>query len=281
MREEPFEIAIEGGTIHGHVGGEGPPALLLHGGAAVTDYMDGCARELDGLCRTIRYQQRGTHPSIADPPYTIEAHVADAIAVLDAFGIEQAWVVGHSWGGHLALHIGVSRPERVLGLVCVDALGASTETLAEQDAAMRRGLSVEAIDFIQEVEALRRQGNATEEQLLERFGLLWPQWFTDPARPAPNPVVHIGAAASTGTNASIAEHFAAGTLRRELPQMRIPVLFVHGEHDPLPTRSSVSTAELIPGARVEIVPGCGHFPWLERPGALRETVEPFLRAEAG
>jgi proline iminopeptidase len=280
VREEPFEVAVDGGAIHGHVGGDGPPALLLHGGAAVTDYMDGCASELEGLFRTIRYQQRGTDPSLVDPPYTIEAHVADALQILDGLGVERAWAIGHSWGGHLALHLAVSHPERLAGLICVNALGASTETLAEQDAAMRRGLSQEARDYIQEVEALRRRGRATEEQLLERFALLWPQWFTDPTRPAANPVVHIGPAASTGTNASIAEHFAAGTLRRKLPALRLPVLFVHGELDPLPVHSSIETAGLIRAATVEIIPECSHFPWLELPGELRRRVEKFL-ARAG
>jgi pimeloyl-ACP methyl ester carboxylesterase len=276
VREEPIEVAVDGGTLHGHVGGDGPPALLLHGGAAVTDYMDGLARELEGLVRTIRYQQRGTYPSIVGPPYTIEAHVSDALAVLDSLGLEHAWAIGHSWGGHLALHLAVLHPERVLGLVCIDSLGASRETLTDQDAAMRRGLSAEARARIEEVEALRRQGLATEEQLLERFGLLWPQWFTDPSQPAPNPVVHIGPAASTGTNASIAEHFAAGTLVRRLPELRLPTLFVHGELDPLPVRSSQMTAALIPNARVETIPDCSHFPWLERPGQLRRLVETFL-----
>jgi proline iminopeptidase len=281
VREEPFEVAVDGGAIHGHVGGDGPPALLLHGGAAVTDYMGGCARELEGLVRTIRYQQRGIYPSLVDPPYTIEAHVADALQILDALGAERAWAIGHSWGGHLALHLAVAHPERLVGVICVDALGASTETLAEQDAAMRRGLTPEAIDRIQEVEALRRRGQATEQQLLERFGLLWPQWFTDPTRPAANPVVNIGPAASTGTNASIAEHFAAGTLRRKLPELRLPALFVHGELDPVPVRSSIETAGLIPGASVEIITECGHFPWLEHPGELRQRVERFLADASG
>src|SRR5439155_320620 len=57
---------------------------------------------------TIRYQQRGTFPSDTGPPYAIEAHVVDAVAVLEFFGLAQAWAIGHSWGGHLALHLAVT-----------------------------------------------------------------------------------------------------------------------------------------------------------------------------
>jgi len=53
-------------------------------------------------------------------------------------------------------------------------------------------------------------------------------------------------------------------------------LFVHGEDDPLPVRSTTSTAELIPGTLVEIIPDCGHFPWVERPAAFRAAVERLL-----
>ena len=276
MREVPFRVPVEGGDLHGHRGADGPPALVLHGGAAVTDYMDGCASELDGLLQTIRYQQRGTYPSEADPPYTIEAHVADAVAVLDWFEIDRAWAVGHSWGGHLALHLAVSHPHRLLGVICIDPLGAFSDVFAQQEATMRRGLAQADVARIEEVEALRRRGEVTEADLLERMGLLWPQWFADPENAAPNPVTHIGARSSTETNASLMEHFAEGTLARELPSLRLPVLFVHGERDPLPVRASTETAALVPGARVETIPHCGHFPWLERPGELRRIVESFL-----
>jgi proline iminopeptidase len=275
MREEPFQVSLETGTLHGHVGGSGPSALLLHGGAAVTDYMDGCARELDGLVRTIRYQQRGTFPSETGPPYTIEAHVADAVAVLDNFGIEKAWVIGHSSAGHLALHLAVLHPERLLGVVCICALGAYN-VLPELDANLRRHLSNEEIERIDEIEELRRAGDVSEVELLERWRITWPYWFADPERVAADPVLRIGPRSSKETNASIARHQSEGTLVERLPEVRLPALFVHGELDPLPVRSSTETAALIPGARVDIIPGCGHFPWLERPGELRRRVEAFV-----
>jgi pimeloyl-ACP methyl ester carboxylesterase len=278
VREEPFRVPVQGGELWGHRGGDGPPALLLHGGAAVTDYMDVCAVELDGLFRTVRYQQRGTYPSEARPPYTIEAHVADAVAVLDTLGIDRAWAIGHSWGGHLALHLAVSYPERLHGLICIDPLGAFSDVFADQEATMRRGLDSAVVARIEEIEERRRRREVTEDELLERMGYLWPRWFADPDRAAPNPVEHIGPRSSIETNASIAEHFVAGTLARELPAVRLPALFVHGELDPIPVRASTDTAALIPGSRVETIADCGHFPWLERPGELRRCVELFLES---
>jgi proline iminopeptidase len=275
MGEQPFEVEIPGGSLHGRRGGSGPPALLLHGGAAVPDYLDGLAAELADVFTTLRYTQRGTPPSSGGPPFTIEAHVADALAVLDAFGVERAWAVGHSWGGHLALHLLVSQPERLLGVICVDPLPASADVLAELNANLRRGLSPEEIARLDETEARRQAGKVTEAELVERFALIWPLLFLDPSLALPSPP-HVGVEASIGTNRSLVEHLERGTLVHGLPNAKLPVLFVHGAQSAMPHRSTVETCALIAGAVVVLVPECGHFPWVEQPGSVRGAVTSFL-----
>jgi pimeloyl-ACP methyl ester carboxylesterase len=277
VREEPFELAIEGGVLRGHVGGHGPQALLLHGGAAVPDYLEVLAAELAPLLTTHRYTQRGTPPSTGGPPYSVEAHMDDALAVLDRFGIERAWAVGHSWGGHLALHLAVVHPERLLGVICIAPLGAHRDVFAEQDANLRRRLPGERVARLDEIEARRRDGRVTEAELVERFAIVWPQYFADDDHPlSSSPATHVGVAASVGVNRSLAEHFERGTLVHGLPGVRLPALFVHGQRDADPPRASIETAKLVPGARVELIPDCGHFPWLERPGAVAAEVDRFL-----
>ena len=136
MTETPIQIAVDGGVLDGHYGGTGVPALLLHGGPGLPDYMEGCAAELGRLFTTIRYTQRGVEPTTVGPPYTVESHMADALAVLDALGLEKAWAIGHSWGGHLALHLAVAHPERLYGVVCINTLGASLDVLPEFEEAL-------------------------------------------------------------------------------------------------------------------------------------------------
>jgi pimeloyl-ACP methyl ester carboxylesterase len=268
MAEEWFEAPVAGGVLAGHHGGDGPPALLLHGGPAVADYTEGCAAELSGVFETIRYTQRGVPPSVVAPPYTIESHMSDALAVLDFFGLESAWAIGHSWGGHLALHLAVAHPGRLLGIVCIDPLGAYGDIFAEFGDNFRRVLSPEQATRVEEVEARRREGIATEADLLERWDIVWPFYVAHPESAPPNPAKRTGVQCSADTNASIAAHFDRGTLVHGLPRVTLPVFFVHGADDPLPPRSSTQTAALIPGARVALIEDCGHFPWWERPGEL-------------
>lgn len=271
MSERPFEA----GPLRGHRGGSGPPALLLHGGAAVPDYLDGLAAELREVFTTFRYTQRGTPPSGGGPPFTIEAHMEDALSVLDAFGLERAWAVGHSWGGHLALHLLVAHPDRLLGVVAVDPLGAFPDVFPELDANLRRGLSPAQVERLDAIEARRRAGEVTEAELVERFAMGLPRFFVERSRALPPPE-HVGVEASIGTNRSLEEHFGRRTLADGLPAATLPVLFVHGALSAMPLRASVETSALVPGAELVVVPECGHFPWVEQPGSVRGAVEGFL-----
>jgi pimeloyl-ACP methyl ester carboxylesterase len=162
----------------------------------------------------------------------------------------------------------------------VDPLGALAEVFADLDANLRRGLTSTQVARLDEIELQRRAGGVTEAELVERFALIWPQFFADPGR-APPPPAWVGVEASIGTNRSLADHLERGTLAGRLPRATLPAFFVHGELDPLPLRSTLETAALIPGAKVEVVPGCGHFPWLEQPDAVRSAVEAFLAGQQG
>jgi len=275
--EASFVVEIDEGVLRGHHRGSGAPALLLHGGPAVPDYMDGCAAALDGLFATIRYTQRGTPPSGGGPPYSVESHMADALAVLDSLRIDRAWAIGHSWGGHLALHLGHAHPDRVLGLLLIDPLGADPAVFADLDANLRRGLSEPERLRVDDIEERRRAGDVTEEDLVDRYRILWPQYFAEPLS-APASPERVGVRASIETNSSIAAHYRSQTLVFGLPGLTVPALFVHGAVDPLPVRSTERTAALIPSSGVETIPDCGHFPWLERQAAFRAAVERLLDA---
>jgi pimeloyl-ACP methyl ester carboxylesterase len=273
--EERFELSVAGGTLVGHRSGKGPPALVLHGGPGLPDYMQGCAAELEGVFSTFRYTQRGTPPSTVRGPFSIEAHVADALAVLDAFNLERVWAVGHSWGGHLALHLAVAHPDRLDGIVCLNPLGASNEVFPDFHENLTRRLTEAQRARFEDIDARDDAGSATEAERLEALELVWPFYFARPEAAPASPIERMGEAAETFR--SIADHFERGTLAEGLPNVRLPALFLHGRDDPLPLRASVDTAALLPDVRVEAIPRCGHFPWIEVPGEVRTRVASRVR----
>jgi pimeloyl-ACP methyl ester carboxylesterase len=125
------------------------------------------------------------------------------------------------------------------------------------------------------IEERRRQGHVTEEDLIERFRLVWPAFFADHEQALPPPE-RVGVEASVEGNRSLADHFERRTLLDGLSAATLPVLFVHGELSAFPARWTFATADLIRGSEVVVVPDAGHLPWIDRPGSVRRAVVQFL-----
>lgn len=102
---------------------DGPPVLALHGVTGHAERWKVLAAALPEL-RWIAVDLRGHGRSPWAPPWGLEQHVADAIDVLDGLGLDRVAVVGHSFGGAVALHLARAARERVDRLVLLDpALG--------------------------------------------------------------------------------------------------------------------------------------------------------------
>jgi proline iminopeptidase len=271
--EDHFAIETPAGRIVGRRSGSGPPALVLHGGPGLSDYTEELADELADVLEVFRYEQRGLSPTTIEGPYTVEAHVGDALAVIDGLGLDRPLLVGHSWGGHLAMHLAAAAPLRVAGAVIVDPLGAvpdGGERELEENLMAR--LPAEEARRVRELERRIGRGEGGEADDLESLRILWPYYFSDPETAHPVPPLRISLPAYAGTFASVRGHFERGTLVAGLPRFAGPMLFLHGRDSPIPWRRSEESAELVADARLEIVDRCGHFPWLEAPGCVRDAI---------
>src|SRR5919199_2465802 len=109
MGYAPFTVTTDAGELAGHRIGHGPRVLLLHGGPGLSgDYLEGLVDELAGRFEVAVFQQRGLAPSTEDGPFTVSRAIDDVAAVLHGLGWARALLLGHSWGGHLALHVAVA-----------------------------------------------------------------------------------------------------------------------------------------------------------------------------
>lgn len=277
-----FTAEVAGGSIVGWEAGSGIPALVLHGGPT-SDYTDSLVEALPDTLRTIRYQQRGLAPSTLAEPYDIETHVADAIRVFDGRGVDRAWAIGHSWGGHLAFHVAVAHPERVLGVIAIDALGAVPDGgWAELDRNIFERLeqdSPEDSARAKEIDERAMAGEGRDEDALESLELVWPYYFARPDAAPPMPETRISVPLYGAAVASVHDHFERGTLERGLPAFRGTFGLIHGADDPLPATASRATAALVPQATLDVIPDAGHLPWLEQPGAFRAAVDRIFSSD--
>lgn len=259
-----FTVDTPTGPIAGHAAAPGgPDLLLLHGGPGVADYMGLLDDETAGW-RTIRYQQRGLAPSTVDGPFTVEQHVADALAVLDGLHVARAVVLGSSWGVHLALRLASAAPDRVAAVICVDGLGPDGDGMAPAMFANQVARLTPAAQ--QELAEVSDRGAALR--------LLWPSYFADPAH-APDlpPGMDEAGAGADDTIESMFADMADGRFADQLRALTVPAVVLVGEASPIPNEAGEQLAQLLPGAEFVRVPGAGHLPWLERPGCVASVLD--------
>jgi lipase len=150
--------------LHVHTFGpaNGQPVLALHGVNGHGERYRVLAEELPGV-RVHAVDLRGHGRSPWTPPWRIEQHVADLIGVLDGLGLDQAPVIGHSFGGAIAVHLARTAPQRVERLVLLDpAIGLDAQGMLEQAEAARADLSFPDLDAARADRAQRWEGLPAE-----------------------------------------------------------------------------------------------------------------------
>jgi pimeloyl-ACP methyl ester carboxylesterase len=271
---ESLSVQTASGQLRGWVAGDGAPVLLLHGGPGLSyEYLDGLAAELGEGFRVAAFQQRGIEPSTTDGPFTMAQAIDDVIAVLDALGWSRAWVAGHSWGGYLVLRLAAVHPERLLGALAIDPIGVVGDGgTAAFEAEMAARTPKEGRERAQQLDERAMSGEGTPEDALEGLAIMWPAYFGDPENVAPMPPVRMSVEAYSGLiiemgegNDEVARTLAAGDVRYGV---------IAGGASPIPWgQAARATAELSAQAFLIVVPGSGHFPWLEAPGSVREALQ--------
>ena len=271
MTRRTFEARADGVHLVGWVEGSGQRVLLLHGGPGLSfDYLDGLRAELGDGHEVAAFQQRGLAPSQDDGPFSVADHVAEVRRVLDALGWDTAVLVGHSWGGHLALHAAAALPERCTAVLAVDPLGATADGgAAAFEAEMLRRTPDDVRQRAAELDERAMRGEGTEEDAIESMRLVWPAYFPTWDAAPPMPPMRISVPCYAGTLSSLVEQLPS--LEAQLSSLGM-VGFVCGQQSPMPTTAATETAERIPGAWVDVVPSAGHLPWLDRPGCVRSAL---------
>jgi pimeloyl-ACP methyl ester carboxylesterase len=137
------KLAVRGATLHYKVRGSGPVLLALQGGGGTADSMDAIADVLDAEYTFVSYDRRGLLRSPVDDKkraVDIEQHAEDALALLDAVGVERALVFGSSFGALIGLELLARAPSRVNLLVAHEPPAAAllSERGRAEVAALRR-----------------------------------------------------------------------------------------------------------------------------------------------
>jgi pimeloyl-ACP methyl ester carboxylesterase len=269
---DEFRTRVAGGELVGRVGGQGPELLLLHGGP-VSNYLEPLADELRDGYRVATYQQRGLQPSTLAGPFDVPTHMADVIAVLDHLGWQRPMVGGHSWGGNLLLHLLAAHPDRVLGALVIDPLGGVHDGgFPAFEAEMVRRTRPEEVERAAMLDQRVMDGSATEAEAVESLRIFWAAYFPSPDRAPEFPDLRVNAAMAGPTLESAVAELPG--LASRLAGSEVPTVFVHGAASPMPLTASTDTAQVMgQSASVVVVPGAGHFVWMDVADCLRQPLD--------
>lgn len=193
--------------------------------------------------------------------YTLSDMAADAVGLLDAFGIEKAHVVGASMGGQIAQTMALEHPTRVLSLTSMmsttgnSSVGQpSREILGELFAGPPAVTREEVIQ--QALRAMRAVGSpaypSDEDEVAARAGRAYDRSY-DPI----------------GTARQAIATVASGDRTQRLRNLQVPTLVIHGLADRMcDVSGGRATAEAIPGAELLLIDGMGH----DMPPGLRSRL---------
>jgi len=265
------KIEVNGINLYYEIHGSGQPLVLI-AGLGYDHWMwhkmvPGLAEQL----QVVVFDNRGVGQSDKPAgPYNALMLADDTSGLLQALGIEQAVVMGHSMGGFVAQALVLERPEVVSKLilsatnfggprsipVTPEALAVLTDMQSDPMERLRRGIKVSTAPGFAE-----RQPEIVEEWLDYRLQ---------------NPIDPHGYQAQLGIG--IALMAEAACFERQLHGVRVPVLILHGQHDKVvPPGNARLLEHQCPDATVEILPDAGHFFPFETPERAVKVVLDFVQ----
>jgi proline iminopeptidase len=197
----------------------------------------------------------------------------DTVAFCRVLGLERPVVLGHSFGGTVALTLALRHPDLAGRLVLVDTTACWSSDHAEALALLEawHGHAVRAA-------ARSMEGDTSAEAHADFHRLVFPTYVWDPALRAPV----MAAVGRSGYVHALADRFWGGLadtydLRARLGEIGWPTLVIVGERDwRTPPSASRTIAAGIPGAELLVLPDVGHFPYAEAPEAFAAAVGQFM-----
>jgi len=262
---ERREIALPDGTRVAYLdGGQGEPLVLVHGFGADKDNFTRVARWLTPRYRVIAPDVVGfgesSHPLDADYRYAAQAERLHAF--VQALGITRVHLGGNSMGGGIAMSYAAQHPQEVQSLWLIDAAGLPDAPTAELRRLVEAGTNPLMV--------------RTEDDFprLVAFTMSDPPWIPDFAMD----VMARERIANQALEDKVFRQIATDSVEAAITGLATPTLITWGGEDRgLDVRTAAVLHAKLPNSRVEVMPGIGHVPMLERP---EESAKSYLRFRA-
>ena len=248
------------------------PLLCLHGGPGAThDYFSSLEAFSSTGRRVILYDQLGWGNSdhIQNPAmWTVELFVEELGVICHALGLEHVHILGHSWGGQLAMEYALTQPAGLTSLIIADSLASATQWVQETGRLVSE-LPENLRQAIQKHEAAGTTDALEYKEAMKAFSRRHggghinpkPEWVVQAFKKIGDNEIYL-------TMWGPSEFFVTGTLKdwditRRLSEIRVPALVLCGRDDEATPILAKTIHKGIPGSELVIFEHSAHFPHIE------------------
>ncbi len=280
--QESSFLQVEGAVLHYKEFGKGQPFVIVGGIAGLSsEYLEPFAVELGKRFRCFLIDQRGTGGSevlrLDTSTVNVPSVVADVEALRRHLKVPSWGVVGHSWGGAVAITYAATHPDVVSSLILVGPAGVDISFLTHY------GYNVVSRMTAQD-SAYYNTGNqyaAADRNRMNviRYKATLPSFVADRK--------HARAIERFVTDTSyrplVAQTYWTAFMNKdndytvEFAARPVPTVIIQGDRDPVDLRTARKLEMMIKGSTVEVLMRCGAFPWVEKPKEFWQKIDAFRR----
>lgn len=276
------KIDIEGGKLHYRIYGTGTPILLLGGGPGFSgDYLIPVAKELGKTYQCILIDQRGTGESTLvvydSTTINLKTLTSDHQVLLEHLNLNSWIVLGHSWGGMLAMVYASHYPSSIRALGLLNSGGINLDFSKYFGSNIHARMRDSDRDSLKYWSDSTRKAIDPEKAWIKRFKLKQAAYMYDQNK------VSI-----------LAEHFTINSFssdmsnniwidleknydfREPLKNFDKPVLLLCGRQDPIGETTAYQIRETLTQAELTFIEECGHYPWIEQPEEFYKLIGSFI-----
>lgn len=217
----------------------------------------------------VTFDQRGvgrsSAPALEPSSFTFDKYIEDIESIRKSLGLESFHLLGHSWGGILALRYATVHPDRVRSLILIGSGPITHQGLVRFLAKIR----ARVIELMQA---------GVIDRKLERHSDIFPAYLSNPRfKPSVELLTDLNEPVQNLTFEAIAGY----DLTNDLAGLKKRVLMLWGMDDPIGLDIAEEIKAALPAAEVTLIriEGCGHF-WQEKPEGFMKGIREFLSSSS-
>ncbi len=272
----------QGVQLHYRTIGNGPPVVLLSGGPGFdVDYILPVADFLPTGYQRVFLEQRGTGRSrvanMTADTMTLRLVVEDLEALRVQLKQERLLLLGHSWGGMLAMAYASAHPDRIDRMILIGSGGPTLEFAERFADNIASRLRPEDLDARRYWDAPEKRSADPEKAALGAMKAIVPGYFFDRAKASAFAAELKDGTFHPAVNSLLMGDLSKGyDLRAGLSKVDRPVLIIQGHQDPVSDKTADDIHALLSGSTLRYINKSGHFPWIEQPEEFRRAITAFL-----